>query len=309
MNPSSHAPVALFVFNRPWHLQQCVEALKHNRLSAETQLIVYSDGAARESDKSKVAEVRSFVKALNGFKTLEVIERDRNFGVAESIVAGVSEVVDGFGEVIVLEDDLKISPHFLQFMNDGLTLYRENDKVISIHGYVYPIKGTLRETFFLRGADCWGWATWKRGWNLFENDGKKLLADLRQKNLQHQFDLGGTYPYTQMLQDQVEGKIDSWAIRWHASAFLNGKLTLYPGKSLVQNIGMDRSGRHSGKSELLEVDLTQTPVVVKEIPVEEDRLVRQQVEAFMRTLGPGPLRKMGRFVRALPARIAPRRQR
>ncbi len=309
MNSISHAPVALFVFNRPWHLRQCVEALKRNRLSPETKLIVYSDGAARESDKTKVADVRSYVKALRGFESLDVIERDRNYGVAESIIAGVSEVVDRFGEVIVLEDDLRISPHFLQFMNHGLAFYRGNDKVISIHGYIYPIKGSLTETFFIRGADCWGWATWKRGWDLFENDGKKLLADLRQKNLQHQFDLDGTYPYTQMLQDQVEGKIDSWAIRWYASAFLNGKLTLYPGRSLVQNIGMDRSGRHSGKSDLLEVDLVQTPVVVKEIPVEENRHVRQQVEEFMRTLGPGPLRKMGRFVRALPARLASRPRR
>jgi hypothetical protein len=131
-------------------------------------------------------------------------------------------------------------------MNDALGLYNDNQEVISIHAYLYPVKKILPETFFLRGADCWGWATWKRGWELFEPDGKKLLAELENKKLTYDFDFSGSYPYTQMLRNQIEGKNSSWAIRWYAAAYLKSKLTLYPGKSLIDNIGSDGSGTHGG---------------------------------------------------------------
>ena len=127
-------------------------------------------------------------------------------------------------KVIVLEDDLVTSPHFLQYMNDGLGIYERDDRVISIHGYSYPVHGKLPETFFLRGADCLGWATWKRGWDLFEDDGQRLLNELERRNLTRSFDFDGSYPYTQMLRDQIAGSNSSWAVRWYASAFLRDKL-------------------------------------------------------------------------------------
>ena len=124
-----------------------------------------------------------------------------------------------FGRVIVLEDDLECSP-FLQFMNRALDVYADDHRVISISGYIYPIKGDFTGDVFLRGADCWGWATWKRGWDLFRSDGNALLSELQSRQLSAAFDFDGSYPYTEMLTDQVNGKNDSWAIRWYASAFL-----------------------------------------------------------------------------------------
>jgi len=170
----------------------------------------------------------------------------------------------------------------LQFMNDGLEFYKSDERVISIHGYVYPVKAELPETFFLKGADCWGWATWKRGWNFFNADGVQLLSQLRQQKLEREFDFDGCYDYTKMLDDQINGKNNSWAIRWHASAFLANKLTLYPGETLVKNIGFDNSGTHCGSSEEYEQDVAKHKVEVAKIIVEQNKLAREAIKIFFK---------------------------
>ena len=159
---------------------------------------------------------------------------------------GVSEVIKKYGIIIVLEDDIITSRYFLKYLNQGLNLYENEYDVISIHAWAYPVKKILPETYFLKGADCQGWATWKRGWELFEPDGQKLLNEIEAKNLIKEFDFSGSYPYTQMLKDQIAGKNSSWAIRWYASAFLKNKLTLYPKESLIYNTGFDGSGVNCG---------------------------------------------------------------
>ena len=185
--------------------------------------------------------------------------------------------------MIVLEDDLVTSTHFLQYMNDGLNIYSNDERVASIHGYVYPIDG-LPETFFMRGADCWGWATWKDRWAMFEPDGVKLLGELTRQNLTKRFDLNGSYGFTQMLVDQITGKNNSWAVRWHASIFLQNKYTLYPGKSLVMNIGNDGSGTHCGESNLFSSELLTTSVNVASIPVQESEESFIAFELFFREI-------------------------
>jgi hypothetical protein len=273
------APIVLFTYNRPWHLMQTVSALLKNSLASESEIFIFSDGPKNENDVPKVAEVRKYIKTIKGFKKIEIIERDKNWGLANNIIDGITKVVNQYGKVIVLEDDLVTSPYFLKFMNDGLNIYEEEEKVISVHGYVYPIKG-LPEIFFLRGADCWGWATWKRGWDLFEKDGKKLLDELEKRKLTKLFDFNGAYPYTKMLKDQVEGKVDSWAIRWYASAFIHEKLTLYPGISLVKHIG-DLGTHIKGNSRWLDVEVSEKPIFVKRIPPIEDPEVRKKIEDFL----------------------------
>src|SRR5262249_35869456 len=156
--------------------------------------------------------------------------RERNFGLAQSIVQGVSGTVAQHGRIIVLEDDMVTSPHFLTYMNQALDKYADEARVVSIHGYVYPVEQPLPETFFLPGADCWGWATWKRGWSCFNPDGQFLLNELKRQKLIRDFDFNGAFPYSEMLQAQIKGANDSWAVRWYASALLAGKLTLYPGR-------------------------------------------------------------------------------
>src|SRR5512146_318351 len=214
---NGNAPVALFVYNRPWHTRQAVEALLANAEAPETPLYIYSDAPKDAAASKLVAEVRGYIASITGFKSVSIIERDHNFGLASSIIDGVTRMCRENGRVIVLEDDLVVSRYFLKFMNDGLRFYEDDDRVISISGYVYPVRERLPETFFLRGADCWGWATWKRGWDLFEEDGRKLLEQLVGKGLLDRFDLFGAYGYSQMLRDQIRGKNSSWAVRWYAS--------------------------------------------------------------------------------------------
>ena len=158
------APIVLFVYNRPGHTKQVLEALQNNKGAKESPLVVYSDAASTNEDAIRVQEVRSYIQGVRGFSSVTLIEREKNYGLSRSIIEGVSEVLSKHPSVIVLEDDLVTSPYFLSYMNQGLQLYEKEEKVISLHGYMYPVKARLPETFFLRGADCWGWATWRRGW-------------------------------------------------------------------------------------------------------------------------------------------------
>jgi len=167
-------------------------------------------------------------------------------------------------------------------MNDGLEKYQDQNQVISIHGYVFPTEQALAETFFLKGADCWGWATWRRGWKLFEADGQKLLDQLKQRALTRQFDFDGSYPYTRMLRLQIDGKNNSWAIRWYASAFLQDRLTLYPGRSLVHNIGLDASGEHCPSTEEFSSAIATTPIMLEDIVIEESPIARERFAEFHR---------------------------
>lgn len=281
------APVVLFVYNRPSHTADVVEALQKNTLARKSVLYVYSDGARSDKDKEHVEQVRSIVDRIDGFASVHVVRRETNYGLARSIVSGVHEVIARHGSIIVLEDDLVTSPYFLSFMNDALDFYQGDTRVVSIHGYMYPVSGCLPETFFLKDTGSWGWATWQRGWDLFEPDGSKLLGEIRRRNLTHTFDMEGAYPFTRMLADQVEGRNDSWAIRWQASAFLKSGLTLFPGRSLVNNIGHDSSGSHCGTTPLFEVPPAQDPVQVAEIPVEENSAAKELLKEFFRRSGPG----------------------
>jgi putative methyltransferase (TIGR04325 family) len=244
------APIALFVYNRPWHTHQTLDALKNNALASESILYIFADGAkadAGEEDLKNIAEVNSVIRKQAWCKEVIIVEKEKNIGLANSIIAGVSFVLEKHESIIVLEDDIVVSPYFLQYMNDGLQMYKEEKKVASIHAYNYPIDNEqLNDTFFVKGADCWGWATWKDRWSIFEKDAQKLMNELINKHLKFQFDIDATYPFSTMLQDQIDGKVNSWAIRWYASTFLQNMYTLYPKKSLIYNIGIDNSGTHSG---------------------------------------------------------------
>lgn len=281
------APVALFVYNRPTHTRRTVAALRTNARAQESALCIFSDGAKGDTDKDAVKKVREYIRTIEGFKSVEIIERERNGGLSRSIIAGVTNMVNRFGQVIVLEDDLVTSPHFLEYMNDGLTLYENEEEVISIHGYTYPVGKPLPETFFLKNPGCWGWATWKRGWNLFEPNGAKLLAALRARRATAQFDFENSFHFTQMLERVAEGRKESWAVRWYASAFLADKLTLYPGMSLIDNIGHDTSGTHGDTTNLYRTTPADRKIRVERIPAQEEAWIRNVFVRYFRSIKPG----------------------
>lgn len=276
------APIAVFAFNRVDHLTRTIASLAACPEAKESALTVYCDGARRPGDDAAVAAVRRYASTIDGFASLSVDASERNRGLAASIMRGMTDQLARSDRVIVLEDDLVVSPHFLRYMNDGLTLYEHNSAVASIHGYVYPVDTPLPETFFLKGADCWGWATWSRAWAHFEADGAALLTRLRERKLIREFDFDGEFPYSGMLSDQIAGRNDSWAILWYASCFLDGLVTLYPGRSLVENIGSDSSGTHCGTTDDFHAEATRHRVVVDAIPVTTSPTARAAFVRFFR---------------------------
>ena len=289
---SLFSPVVLFVYNRLWHVRETLTYLQSNQLADQTDLIVYSDGPKNREDEKKISSVREYIRSVKGFKSVKITEHTNNLGLSRSIIAGVTETVNTYGSVIVLEDDMVTSPYFLLYMNDALNYYKNEEKVISIHGYFYPVKTDLPQTFFLKGADCWGWGTWKRGWDLFNPDSKALLNEIRNRKSEKEFDINGTYAYTKMLSDNALGKNDSWAIRWYASAFLENRLTLYPGKSMVENIGTDSTGTHCDSTEKFHVNLCENRICLSEIPVEENPHAKKALEDYFRSIRPSFFHKI-----------------
>ena len=281
MNKEKLAPIVLFVYNRSWHTEQTINALKLNFLAADSDLFIFSDGPKNEEDRNSVEKVREYLKTINGFKSINIIERKENIGLGKSIIIGVTEIINKYGKIIVLEDDIITSRFFLEYLNNGLNLYENDNDVASIHAYVYPTKEKLPETFFLKGADCQGWATWSRAWKLFEENGEILLDQLLQKRLEKEFNFSNSYPYIKMLKNQVAKKNNSWAIRWYASTFLKNKYTLYPGKSLIFNIGFDGSGTNCGKGSYFNKtdNIYDVDINIEKIEVEDNYLARK---AFIR---------------------------
>ena len=280
-----HAPVVLFAYRRPDHLRRALDSLAANPGAERTALSIYCDGAKSVIDQEAVDQVREIARGIQGstqFASVRVIERDHNIGLAASVISGVTQILEDHDSVIVMEDDLVVSPAFLEYMNQALELYVNSEEVISIHGFMYSVPQVLPQTVFLRGADCWGWATWRRGWEIFEPDSKKLLKELDRSPDRAYFDFNGAFPYRQMLKDQADGTIDSWAIRWYASAFLANKLTLYPGQSLVENIGQEGSGTHSESATSHEVMARSIDLPIRAIDVVESVEARQVISQTLK---------------------------
>ena len=274
------APILLFVYNRPEHTRRCIESLTRNALAADSTLYIYADGPKDTTQQTAVDEVRSYLRTISGFKTVNLIERKENWGLARNIIDGVTTQVNHYGKVIVLEDDLVVAPYFLQFMNDALETYKDEPKVGHIQACDFTQDPSLPETFLIKWTGSWGWATWERAWKHFNPDGKALLEELEQRKLTYTFDFNGKYGFTRMLRRQIEGKNNSWAIRWNASLFLKDILSLNVGRSLVQNEGFDGSGTNCGGGGLYASNLHLAPLPVQKIsPIEENKAARQ---AFVR---------------------------
>lgn len=276
------APIIVFAFNRPEHTRQTLEALMQNHLADKSELFIYIDGPRTEEEVEKVNSVKKIAEEKQWCAKVSVVESKTNKGLAASVVKGVTDIVNKYGKVIVLEDDLVSDKWFLKFMNNALTVYENETDVVCATGYIYPVSKPLPEIFFIKGADCWGWATWKRGWDILETNGDKLLKELEEKNLTSDFDFNNSYPYVQMLKDQIAKKNNSWAILWYASAYLKNKYCLYPGHSLIHNIGVDGSGTHSGTSSDFDVKLMNKEVKVDRIAIKEAKEAKEIVGSYFK---------------------------
>jgi len=289
---ASLAPIVLFVYNRPDHTRRTIEALVKNTGARESELFIYSDAPKNASAEASVMAVRTYLKAISGFKQVTITERERNWGLADSIVDGVSTIVNQYGKVVVLEDDIVTSPHFLTYMNQALALYEHDDRVMHVSGYFHPVdpKG-LPDTFFYNQASCWGWGTWKRAWQTYNGDTSALYTQLRTKPIAHEYYVA----CLSQLRGNLRGSITTWAAKWQASILLHRGLCLHPAHSYVTNIGHDGSGIHSERNASFSVvpeELNQTPTLNKVPDFTEHQEAAQRADTFMRTLRPSLLKRV-----------------
>lgn len=300
------APIAYFAFNRPRHTAQSLAALAANPEAAATDLHAFVDGPRDEDDRAVIDEVVSVIRQQQGFRSLTLSCADRNQGLFRALTHGVGEVVRGDGRVIVVEDDIVVSPHFLRYMNDALACYEHNPAVGSIHGYSPPLRD-LPEYFFLQGGDCWGWATWADRWALFVPDAEVVLS--RVAGQLPAFASSHGWQSIIQLVRRAQHRNQSWAILWHASLFLAHCHTLHPGQSFVENIGHDGSGAHSRASEAFTPrlrDAYRAPTLSK---VEQDPAAARALSGFLDELAVGrPLGAIGRLALSWYARLLVRLQ-
>jgi GR25 family glycosyltransferase involved in LPS biosynthesis len=241
------APICLFTYNRLEETQQTIEALKLNFLAPQSELFIFSDGSKNNSSATKVENVRSYLKTITGFKKISVIESADNKGLANSVIDGVTQIINEFGKIIVLEDDLVTSKNFLDFMNQGLNFYETNQQIHSITGYTMNLNALRKsetDFYFSYRESSWGWATWKDRWQSVDWDIKdysKFRYNIKE-NLRF---MKGGCDLPRMLHSQMNGKIDSWAVRWCYSQFKNNQFAVFPSISKVINIGDGESATHT----------------------------------------------------------------
>ena len=274
-----------------------IKFLKQNELASESRLFIFSDGAKTTADEEKVKEVREFIKKIDGFKSVEIVEHKNNQGLANAIIAGVTMLTETYGQAIVFEDDLISSPYTLSYFNEALNRYREEEKIMHIGAYMYPLQANnLPESFFYRAATSWGWATWKRAWQNFEPNIDTLMQqfDSKKKNA---FSIENTMNFWKQMKDFKNGKNNSWAIRWYASIFLKGGLTLNPSQSLVNNIGHDGTGIHSGMNDIYNVIINPKPITKFPTQLEEDEDAYGLIRHFLANRKGSMATRIKRFVK------------
>ncbi len=293
------APVLLFVYNRPRHTERTLNELRKNELAGQSDLTIYCDGPRLKQDRSSVEETREIVRSVTGFKTVEVVERDQNMGLAGSIIKGVSDIIEDLGKVIVLEDDLVTSPCFLTFMNNALDRYENTENVFSVSGYNLPPsvmrfpRSYTDDVYFNPRNSSWGWATWRDRWAQADWEAFDTARLMNDPKMRKEFNLGGD-DLTDMLIAQKEGRIDSWSIRWTLSHFMNNALSVYPVFSYVDNIGLDGSGVHCRADDSQRVDLSRAR---REVRFPENAKVNKAVmRAFREKYRRKAVRKVKMFV-------------
>jgi hypothetical protein len=274
------SPLAIFAFNRPKYLEKCLKSLKLNKLSRQTITYFFIDYPKLEKDFKNYHKVLNMVRETNIFKKKVIIQRKYNYGLKKNILNGINYVLKKNETIIVLEDDLYLSKYFLDYMNKYLYFFKNSKNIASIHGYCYPIdKKNLNNFFLLRGADCWGWATWRRAWKFYNDDNLMLAKKIKSKNEIDTFNFNNSFNYYEMLLNRPE---NTWAINWYASAFIRNMFTLYPKNSYVRNMGNSGLGTHSNKiDKRFDISLSKSFKFEKLI-IAEDLNARKKFEEFFK---------------------------
>lgn len=277
------APIILFTYNRLSHTKQTIEALQKNELAKNSELFIYSDGGRDEESWDKVKVIREYLKTISGFKNITVIQRETNIGLAQNIIDGVTKIVNQYGKIIVLEDDIVTSPYFLNFMNDSLNFYEKTSKVWHISGWNYPISNeNLEDVFLYRTMNCWGWATWKDRWSGYEKNPQKLISIFSEKDI-YEFNLDNATNFWEQVEKNHNKQMNTWAIFWYAIIFKNQGLCLNPTQSFVENIGFDGTGTNTGPRDNYSSNLSRQNYKIRfENNLIENKTATDRIKLFFR---------------------------
>ena len=292
----SYTPIIVFAYNRPDHLMQTLDALAKNTLAPQSELFIYCDGpkdrlavsgerlAEYETYLASVEKTRNVAHVATGFKSVTVVEREKNIGLMNNIVGAVTEIVNRYGRVIVLEDDMITSPGTLQYFNDALETYQDEEQVMHIVSYMFPHRWPLPETFFYSVPyPGGGWATWARAWKYYPSDIDELYEYWKDKWSYFNYWNHDETDLVKQLVDNHNGTLRTWFIRWYAVLLKMGGLTLYPGKSMVTNIGFDGTGDNCTKLEhnpYWHEKLAPSISVKKYKCIKENKLAAHEIYAF-----------------------------
>ena len=292
------APIVILAYKRVDHLRKTLEAIQKNPLAGQTDLIVYSDGPKypdNTKDISDIRALRELVKSKQWCKNVTLIPSEKNKGLNDAFFDGITEVINQYGKAIVLEEDTVVSPYFLEYMNDTLNLYENEKNVFQITGYMYDMKtANLPSTYFLSVPNTWGWATWKDRWDKLIHDPKKIKEELIKNNAYNTLTIDGAAPdFWNQMEANVEGKMNTWDIKWFCSVVIHNGLTLYPKWSLVENIGFDGSGSNFQKGgSRFSVKMNRNKIVLEKIPVEENLKAKKVFVKFFKKFQPGIFQKI-----------------
>jgi hypothetical protein len=239
------APIIFICYNRYEHAVKSLESLKKNRLAKKSKIFIFSDAALKKDKKNqkKILKIRKFIKKVRGFKSKTLILRKNNFGNKKNILTAVDRVFKNFDKAIVVEDDLLVSPYFLDYMNLCLNYYSKYKTIWHINGWSYPfLKNSTSDINFSRTMNCWGWGTWRNRWKSISTNEAKYIKNFNNK-MRHNFDIQSSANFWSQIIRNKNKTLKTWAVFWYATIFVNKGLTIYPKQSFVKNIGMDGSGR------------------------------------------------------------------
>jgi len=275
------APIVIFAFNRYHTLEKTIDSIKSNPLAKNSDLFIFVDGPKNKIDIPKVNKVHNIVKSITGFKNIEYFFSDKNKGLANSIISGSTKVLKKYGKIIVIEDDLYVSPSFLYFMNQMLDKYEKVEKVFQVSGYgvkIKNIKDYPYDAYFYIRAHCWTWGTWNDRWNTIDWNVSSFDDLTTNKKKRKEFNKGGSDLYG-MLKGYMIGKNDSWYIRFTYSMFEQKKLAVMPIRSLVINNGFIKEATHCNTYNRYKVDFFNGTKRIFSIPnlIQIDPFISKQV--------------------------------
>ena len=296
------APILVSVYNRKSSLLECIECLKKSKLASESILYIVSDLAYKKDDIEIIEKIREEIKNIKGFKEVISINRERNFGAFNSVKLAIDEIVNRYGKIIFLEDDIRVSPYFLGYMNKALNLFEDDKKIFSISGYLFPIKeieNSKKDIFIWERYCPWGMGVWKDRWNKIDWDLNEYDKFIKDKERVKKFN--NIEPNAIIMLERVrEGIVEAMDAKICFHSFNNNLYTIYPKKTLTVNRGHDGSGEHCGEDEKYynqELDKNFNPILTDKLEVDKKiyKTLYSYHYSFLRHVIRPLLKKIGLF--------------